>query len=69
MMNEMQVSTIRCIFFSCFLCEGLWMLKTSDRGQAAKTESRAILIDNIVELLRERPDEAFSFLQCLGENI
>lgn len=57
------------LFFSCFLCEGLRMLKTSDGEPAAKTEFRAILTDNIVELLRERQDEAFSFFQCLGENI
>lgn len=56
-------------FFSCFLCEGWWMLKTRDGGPAAKTEFRAILTDNTGELLREQQDEAFSFFQCLGENI
>lgn len=45
------------------------MLKTNGWGPAAKTECRAILTDNIVELLREQPDEAFSFSQCQGENI
>lgn len=45
------------------------MLKTRDGGPAAKTEFRAILTDNTGELLREQQDEAFSFFQCLGENI
>ena len=45
------------------------MLKTSKGEPAAKTEFRVILADNIVKLLRERQDEAFSFFQCLGENI
>lgn len=45
------------------------MLKTSDGGPAAKTEFRAILTDNTVELLREQQDKAFSFFQCLGESI
>lgn len=45
------------------------MLKTNDGGPAAKTEFRAILTDNIAELLREQQDEAFSFFVCLGESI
>lgn len=36
------------------------MLKTSDGGPEAKTEFKAILTDNIVELLREQQEEACS---------
>ena len=43
------------------------MLKTSDGGPEAKTEFKAILTDNIVELLREQQDDFF--FQHLGENI
>lgn len=68
MLNETQVFTICGIFFSSFLWSTV-NAKDQWWGPEAKTEFRAILTDNIVELLREQQDEAFSLFQCLGENI